>query len=339
LRIHAGRDRIESTANPFRQKEIVVSITLARTRAVYDLNEVQGALDRSRGRSPELETFYERMLDSGAERFVTTPSSLDALDPLFEECPNFDEVLGDLARYLRLAHAGDSGFNVMPILLLGGPGVGKTHFAKRLAKVMQTECELISMNALTAGFVITGSSASWRGAKCGKVAERLVRGQFANPVVVLDEVEKASGSSQSDPLAALYQLLEPETSRAFRDEFIDVDIDASQIFWVLTANSTEGIPHPLLNRMAVYEVPAPTPEQAAGIAQRIYAGLLRELNLPAFELALAETVLDKLAAVSPRDLRKTLLDSLGYAVAAGRDHVVVEDVRLKPTPGKGRIGF
>jgi ATP-dependent Lon protease len=195
------------------------------------------------------------------------------------------------------------------------------------------------MNALSAGFVITGSSASWRGAKCGKVAERLVRGQYANPVMVLDEVEKASGSSQSDPLAALYQLLEPETARGFRDEFIDVEIDASQIFWVLTANSTEGIPHPLLNRMAVYEVPAPTPEQAAGIAQRIYASLLRELKLTAFEDKLADAVLDKLVGVSPRDLRKTLLDSLGYAVAANREHVNVEDVRLKPTPGKGRIGF
>jgi ATP-dependent Lon protease len=91
--------------------------------------------------------------------------------------------------------------------------------------------------------------------------------------------------------------------------------------------------------MAVYEVPAPTPEQAAGIAQRIYAGLLREVNLPAFEPMLAEAVLDKLAAVSPRDLRKTLLDGLGYAVAAGRDHVAAGDVRLKATPGKGRIGF
>jgi ATP-dependent Lon protease len=279
------------------------------------------------------------MLDTGAERFVTTPSSVDALDPLREECPNFDEVLGDLARYLRLARAGGASLNVMPLLLLGGTGVGKTHFAKRLARMMQTDCELISMNTLSAGFVITGSSASWKGAKCGKVAERLVRGQYANPVVVLDEVEKASGSSQSDPLAALYQLLEPETSRAFRDEFIDVEIDASQIFWVLTANSTEGIPAPLLNRMAVYEVPAPTPEQAAGIAQRIYAGLLRELNLAAFEERLANAVLDKLAPVSPRDMRKTLLDGLGYAVAAQRDYISVEDIRPRPMPGKGRIGF
>ncbi len=316
-----------------------MSITLARTRAVYDLLDVQDALERSRGRSPELDAFYERMLETGPERFVTTPSSIESLDALREDCPNFDEVLDDLARYLRLAHAGNRGFNVMPILLLGGPGVGKTHFARRLAKAMGTEFELISMNALSAGFVITGSSASWRGAKCGKVAERLVRGQFANPVVVLDEVEKATGSSQSDPLAALYQLLEPETARAFRDEFIDVEIDASQICWVLTANSTEGIPAPLLNRMAVYEVPAPTPEQAAGIAQRMYAGLLKELNLEGFDERLADAVLDRLAPVSPRDLRKTLLDSLGYAVAGGRSHVTLEDVRIRTAPGKGRIGF
>lgn len=319
-----------------------MSIALARTRTVYDLHEVQGALERNRGRSPELDTFYERMLETGAERFVTTPSSLDALDPLFAECPNFDAVLDDLARYLRLAHAGNQAFGgagVMPILLLGGPGVGKTHFAKRLARTMQTDCELISMNALSAGFVITGSSASWRGAKCGKVAERLVRGEYANPVIVLDEVEKASGSTQSDPLAALYQLLEPETACAFRDEFIDVDIDASQIFWVLTANSVEGIPHPLLNRMAVYEVPAPTPAQATAIAQRIYTGLLAELNLAAFDPRLGDVVLDRLAGVSPRDLRKTLLDALGHAVTAGREHVAAADIRVKATPGKGRIGF
>jgi ATP-dependent Lon protease len=140
-----------------------VSITQARTRTVYDVHEVRGALDRSRGRSPELDAFYERMLETGAERYVTTPSSPAALDPLQAECPNFDEVLDDLARYLRLAQAGNGTFggaNVMPILLLGGPGVGKTHFARRLASVLQTDCELISMNALSAGFVITGSSAS-----------------------------------------------------------------------------------------------------------------------------------------------------------------------------------
>lgn len=317
-----------------------MTITIAHSRPVYDISQVQGALGRVKERSPDLKAFYEQMLETGAERFVTKPSSVEALDPLYEESPNFSQVLDDLRRYLRLALAGSAGFNVMPLLLLGDPGVGKTHFAKQLARMMETEFEFISMNALSAGFVITGSSATWKGAKCGKIAERLVQGQYANPVVLLDEVEKATGSSQSDPMAALYQLLEPETSSHFHDEFIDLDIDASQIFWVLTANSLEGIPDPLLNRMAVYEVPAPTPEQSAQIAQRVYAGILKELKLDSFETALNAGVLEKMASISPRDMRKILLDGLGFALEAGRSEVSVDDIHIKGAGSKKRaIGF
>lgn len=317
-----------------------MTITLARSHNVYNTKEVEIAQERARAlKSAELEAFYDDMLALGGERFVTTPSSTDALDPLYEDCPNFSEVLDDLSRYLGLSLAGGVGINVMPVLLLGDPGVGKTHFGKRLAAALGTEFEFISMNALSAGFVITGSSSTWKGAKCGKVAERLVRGKFANPVVLLDEVEKANGSTQSDPLAALYQLLEPETSRAFHDEFIDVDLDASQVFWVLTANNLEGIPAALLSRMAVYEVPPPTPEQAATIAQRVYIGLLRELKLQNMESELPGSVLDKLSEISPREMRKTLLDGLGFAVAAGRTALVPEDMRVKSEAGKRKIGF
>lgn len=313
----------------------------ARPHTIYDIAAVQAAQARAKAiECTELEYFYENMLTQGGDRFIATPDSTDALKPLYEECPNFSEVLDDLTRYLGLSLAGGAGLNVMPILLLGDPGVGKTHFGKRLAKALGTEYEFISMNALSAGFVITGSSSSWRGAKCGKIAERLVRGRFANPVVLLDEVEKASGSTQSDPIAALYQLLEPETSRSFHDEFIDLDIDASQVFWVLTANSTTGIPPALLSRMAVYEVPAPTPEQAAGIAQRMYGSLLRELNLQSLmEGQLSETVLERMATISPREMRKALLDALGVAVAAQRTVVTPDDFRMKGISGKRKIGF
>lgn len=317
-----------------------MTLTIARSHSVYSTKAVETAQERARAlKSPELEAFYENMLQLGGDRFLTTPSTTDALNSLYEDCPNFGEVLDDLTRYLGLALVGGAGLNVMPVLLLGEPGVGKTYFGKRLAAAFGTEFEFISMNALSAGFVITGSSSSWRGAKCGKVAERLVRGKFANPVVLLDEVEKATGSTQSDPLAALYQLLEPETSRAFHDEFIDVDLDASQVFWVLTANSLEGIPAALLSRMAVYEVPSPTPEQAAGIARRVYIGLLRELKLQNLDDELPDNVLDKLSEVSPREMRKALLDGLGFAVAAGRHALIAEDVRVKGDPVKRRIGF
>ena len=318
---------------------MTMPITIAHTRPVYDIQEVQGALNRVQDRSPDLKAFYEQMIETGAERFVTKPSSVSALDPVYEECPNFSEVLDDLRRYLGLALAGNGSCNIMPLLLLGDPGVGKTHFGKRLARALETEFEFISMNALSAGFIITGSSATWKGAKCGKIAERLVQGRYANPVVVLDEVEKASGSTQSDPMAALYQLLEPETSSHFHDEYIDVDLDASQIFWVMTANSLEGIPEPLLNRMAVYEVPTPTPEQGATIAQNIYKGLLRELNLDSFEPELDTHVMEKLTTVSPRDMRKTLLDGLGFAVAARRTRMQTEDINFRSSFAKRKIGF
>ncbi len=317
-----------------------MTIAIAHSHPIYDMNAVHTAQERARAHhSAELEAFYDNMLSMGAERFITTPSSTDAFNPLYEDCPNFNDVLDDLKRYLGLALAGGGSVNLMPVLLLGEPGVGKTHFGKRLAAALGTEFEFISMNALSAGFVITGSSSSWKGAKCGKVAERLVRGQFANPVVMLDEVEKATGSTQSDPMAALYQLLEPETSCAFRDEFIDLEIDASKVFWVLTANGAEGIPEPLLSRMAVYEVPPPTAEQAASIAQKIYTNLLNELRLNTFDLELTDNVMQKMAEVSPREMRKALLDGLGFAVAARRTALLPEDVRLKADGGRRKIGF
>ncbi|HEX2531537.1 MAG TPA: AAA family ATPase [Burkholderiaceae bacterium] len=317
-----------------------MTIAIAHPHSIYDMEAVQNAQAKAKAaQAAELDAFYENMLNLGSERFVTTPSSAEALDSLYADCPNFREVLDDLKRYLGLALAGGGSVNVMPVLLLGDPGVGKTHFGKCLASALATEFEFISMNTLSAGFIITGSSSSWKGAKCGKVAERLVRGKFANPVVLLDEVEKATGSIQSDPMAALYQLLEPETSRAFHDEFIDVDIDASQVFWVLTANSVDGIPSPLLSRMAVYEVPPPTAEQAAGIGRRIYACLLQELKLKNMDSDLGESVLDKLVRVSPREMRKALLDGLGFAVAAGRTALLPEDLRIRVEMGKRRIGF
>lgn len=315
-----------------------MSIALAQSREVYDLRAVSRAMERCKGTDPALENFYQQMIDNGSERFVSTPSDVGALEPLYEDCPNFVEVLDDLKRYIGLALCGNKSVNVMPLLLLGDPGVGKTHFGKRLSKVLGTEFEFISMNALSAGFVITGSSSSWKGSKCGKVADRLVRGLFANPVVLLDEVEKASGSSQSDPMAALYQLLEPETSSHFRDEYIDVEIDASQIFWIMTANSTDGLPDPLLNRMAVYEIPKPSIEQTAAIGKRMFEGLLKELSLTGFSTDIGNDVIAKLSEVAPRDMRKILLDGLGHAVESGRKELCVTDLHMK-IKTKSRIGF
>ena len=101
-------------------------------------------------------------------------------------------------------------------------------------------------------------------AEGGKVFEALVDGEYANPVIVVDEIDKASSDAQYDPLGALYSLLEYDTAQSFTDELAEVAIDASQVIWITTANDARGIPDPILNRMNVFEVQAPTPRHGGG---------------------------------------------------------------------------
>ena len=120
------------------------------------------------------------------------------------------------------------------MLLLGPPGIGKTHFARKLAELLGTGMNLVPMSSMTAGWLLSGASSQWKGAKPGKVFEALVDGQCANPVIVVDEIDKAAADAQYDPLGSLYSLLEHDTAGAFIDEFAEVAIDASQVIWIMT---------------------------------------------------------------------------------------------------------
>ena len=163
------------------------------------------------------------------------------------------------------------------MLLLGPPGIGKTHFARKLADLLGTGMSLVPMSSMTAGWLLSGASSQWKGAKPGKVFEALVDGQYANPVIVVDEIDKASADAQYDPLGALYSLLEHDTAGAFMDEFAEVAIDASQVIWIMTANDERCIPEPILNRMNVFEIEAPSPEAArADRAQPVRVAFARE---------------------------------------------------------------
>ena len=121
-----------------------------------------------------------------------------------------------------------------------------------MAQLLGTGLGFVSMSSLTAGWVLSGASSQWKGARPGKVFETLVDGQYANPVMVVDEIDKARGEHAYDPMGALYSLLELDTAGSFTDEFAEVAIDASQVIWVATANDERAIPDPILNRMNVY---------------------------------------------------------------------------------------
>ena len=310
-------------------------ISVARSHRVYAMHDLDRVQERTREAEPL--RYFEKMRERGEERFLVSPSSPSAMDSVLAACPNFGEVVADVKRNIALTLRSKGGLRLAPILLLGDPGVGKTHFAKALAKAVGTEHEFISMNALSAGFVLTGASSTWKGAKPGRVAMSIIEGMYANPVVVVDELDKAAGDRQSDPMAAILQLLEPETSAHFHDEYLDLDVDCSRVLWVMTANDVRAIPDPVLSRLSVYEIGRPDAAQAAQVAQTIYAGILSEMQLE-FDAQLGDDVLAALAELAPREMRKALVDALGMAAEAGRDHLLAADLKAREIL-KRSIGF
>src|SRR6266513_1022001 len=204
-------------------------IPLADLQPIYSVTDVDRALgDGAARRNEGLKSWYDRMRALGGSRYIIKPSTAAAVDDLCEQSPNFVNVIDDLRKYLSLAVAGNEAVQFTPMLLLGAPGLGKTYFAKKLAQALGTGFEFVSMSSLTAGWVLTGASAQWNNARPGKVAQTLIEREYANPVVVLDEVDKAGGDSRYDPMGALYALVERDTAAHFKDDFIDVDMDASR---------------------------------------------------------------------------------------------------------------
>jgi len=315
-------------------------IPLADLQPIYSVAEVDRALEDGAARRNEgLKSWYDRMRELGGSRYIIKPSTVAAIDDLYDASPNFHAVLDDLRKHLALAVAGNEAVQFTPLLLLGEPGLGKTYFAKRLSHALATGFEFVSMSSLTAGWVLTGASAQWHNARPGKIAQTLIEGEYANPVVVLDEVDKAGGDARYDPIGALYGLLERDTAVHFKDEFIDVDMDASHILWVATANDESVIPEPILNRLNVYEIERPDAEGSRKIALAVYREIL-DAHRWAFPPEPSASVLDKLSAIPPRDMRKLLLGAFGTAKLAGRDYLLPEDIDGRKVCGRRvRVGF
>jgi ATP-dependent Lon protease len=280
------------------------------------------------------------MIRAGGERLSVKPAAMPDLDAMAQELPNFSDVIDDLRKQLALCLETQDPLEITPMLLLGDPGIGKTHFARRLADLLGTGHGFVSMSSLTAGWILSGTSSQWKNARSGKVFETLVNGNYANPVMVIDEIDKASGESHYDPLGALYSLLEHHTARAFVDEFAEVPLDCSDIVWVATANDAARIPDPILNRMNVYEVPAPDHEGARRIAERLYREI-REAHAwgAAFPEVLDATVTERLAAVAPREMRRALLGAFGNAKLAGRAEITAADLPTERSLRRQRMGF
>ncbi len=233
---------------------------------------------------------------------------------LKKKFPNFLEVLEYVAGALALAEQTDGVLHLDPILLNGSPGCGKTMFAKALATEFRSGLLQLNMENAQSNSALSGVAEYWGNTKPGELFNLLVEKDHANPVVFIDEIDKAR-TREYDPLSSLLSLLEVGTARTFRDLSIPwVTLDASRVIWICTANNADLLSAPILDRLRRFDVPELTKQQSHAIALDIYQELRRGVLGTAPASRLPASSVELLAGMSPRRMRQVLKEGIGRAM-------------------------
>lgn len=259
-----------------------------------------------------------------------------AVAALGARAPHMAAVTAFVSRRLRGAGAIGLPIRLPPILLLGPPGVGKSWYMAGLARALGLPFRHFPMNLATLADGLSGSHPIWRASAPGLVARTLLSERVANPVVLIDELDKPPAASiGGDLYRPLHALLEPENARAFVDDCIGVPLDASAVIWVASANTTDAIPAPILDRLLIVEVGAMTRDDGLAVLRSIFADLNRAAR-GHFDPDPAEGVFDHLASMHPRRAKQVLDDAMMRAAAEGRRAIEPADVGAPARPAGRR---
>lgn len=225
------------------------------------------------------------------------------------------------------------------LLFVGAPGTGKTSIGKSVADALGREYVRVSLGGIRDEAEIRGHRRTYVGAMPGRIMEGIKRSGVSNPVMVLDEVDKLVKAYDGDPSSALLEVLDPEQNATFTDHYMNVPYDLSDVLFICTANSTDTIPEPLLNRMEVIEFQGYTESEKMQIAKKHLLPKamantgIKKANLKLSDKALHTLIADYTMEAGVRGLKKrldTLCREAAVKIVRGEaEKISVTDKNLK----------
>ena len=342
------REREDQDKDPVVQKNVLLSRAASDNfekecdewAPVYDPLEPLKLLDSSRqtfgdkGQSLEV---YKSLREKGHMRRLASVSA-ERADEIFSELevshPLFIEVTKFARDQMRLCQRRGLPLHLAPLLLAGVPGTGKTHYTKALAEAIGASYHEMGFDTERTSSSFLGSSAHWSNTQPGMVFRALAmeNNASANPIILLDEIDKARAGGYQDPLTSLHSLLEPVSNKKVTDISVSMTMDASLISWIATANDLSRVLPSILSRFRIFVIlPALDGETGLKVAAQVVKSTHKQMDLEGFTEPGQDVIRCIASLLVPRVMRVALEMAYGKATAEGRTSLSAKDFeRLDP---------